>query len=114
MVFHRDAAQLQRPLPGKKRDRSTRRSGWREAGRICGAGDRRLERIGAATAVELAAQGALVVLVARRAERLAELAERIAAAGGQARVLAADIAERGCPRRWWRMRSRRKGGWISS
>lgn len=53
--------------------------------------------IGAATAVELAAQGALVVLVARRAERLAELAERIAAAGGQARVLAADIAERGVP-----------------
>lgn len=53
--------------------------------------------IGAATAIELAAQGALVVLVARRAERLAELAERIAAAGGTARVLAADIAERGVP-----------------
>ncbi|SEI12161.1 SDR family oxidoreductase [Paracoccus alkenifer] len=53
--------------------------------------------IGEATAVELAAQGARVVLVARRAERLAEVADRIATAGGQARVLAADIAERGVP-----------------
>lgn len=53
--------------------------------------------IGAATAAELAAQGALVVLVARRAERLAGVAERITAAGGRARVLAADIAERGVP-----------------
>lgn len=53
--------------------------------------------IGAATAVELAGQGARVVLVARRAEKLAELAGRIAAAGGDARVLAADIARRGVP-----------------
>ncbi|WP_026155492.1 SDR family NAD(P)-dependent oxidoreductase [Paracoccus sp. N5] len=53
--------------------------------------------IGAATAVELARQGARVVLVARRAERLAEVADRVAAAGGAARVLAADIACRDVP-----------------
>lgn len=53
--------------------------------------------IGAATGMELAAQGARVVLVARRADRLAEIAARIAAAGGTADVLAADIAERGVP-----------------
>ncbi|MBT0782986.1 SDR family NAD(P)-dependent oxidoreductase [Paracoccus sp. pheM1] len=53
--------------------------------------------IGEATAVELAAQGAKVVLVARRAERLVEVAGRIAAAGGDAGVLAADIARRGVP-----------------
>lgn len=53
--------------------------------------------IGAATAGELAGQGARVVLVARRADRLAEVAGRIAAAGGGARVLTADIARRGVP-----------------
>lgn len=55
--------------------------------------------IGAATAVELAAQGSRVVLVARRAGKLAELADRITAAGGRARVLPADIARRGVPAR---------------
>ncbi|MTE01727.1 SDR family NAD(P)-dependent oxidoreductase [Paracoccus sp. YIM 132242] len=53
--------------------------------------------IGAATAIELAAQGARVILAARRAERLADIAGRIAEAGGEARVLAADIAQRGVP-----------------
>jgi NADP-dependent 3-hydroxy acid dehydrogenase YdfG len=47
--------------------------------------------IGAATAVELAAQGAAVALVARRAERLEELAGKIRGAGGTALVLAADV-----------------------
>ena len=49
--------------------------------------------IGAATAVELAAQGARVVVVARRKDRLEGLVEQIAAAGGGALAIAADITE---------------------
>jgi NADP-dependent 3-hydroxy acid dehydrogenase YdfG len=49
--------------------------------------------IGAATAVALAAQGAAVSLVARRQERLEELASSIRADGGTALVLEADIAQ---------------------
>jgi len=47
--------------------------------------------IGAATAVELAGLGAAVALVARRADRLEELADTIRGAGGTALVLAADV-----------------------
>lgn len=47
--------------------------------------------IGAAAALELAAQGAAVALVARRAERLEELAGRIRGSGGTALVAAADV-----------------------
>ena len=47
--------------------------------------------IGAATAVELAGRGAAVALVARRADRLEELADTIRGAGGTALVLAADV-----------------------
>jgi NADP-dependent 3-hydroxy acid dehydrogenase YdfG len=47
--------------------------------------------IGAATAVELAGQGAAVALVARRAERLGELAGRIRGGGETALVLTADV-----------------------
>ncbi|MDN3351394.1 SDR family NAD(P)-dependent oxidoreductase [Actinomadura sp. DC4] len=47
--------------------------------------------IGAATAVELAEKGAAVALVARRAERLEELADRIRDGGGTALVLVADV-----------------------
>lgn len=47
--------------------------------------------IGAATALWLAAQGAKVALVARRAERLDMLAEEIRGSGGTALVLAGDI-----------------------
>jgi NADP-dependent 3-hydroxy acid dehydrogenase YdfG len=47
--------------------------------------------IGAATAAALAAQGATVSLVARRKERLEEVATRIRAEGGSALVLEADI-----------------------
>jgi NADP-dependent 3-hydroxy acid dehydrogenase YdfG len=50
--------------------------------------------IGAATARRLAAEGAAVALVARRRERLADLATAIRDAGGTALVLAADITVR--------------------
>jgi NADP-dependent 3-hydroxy acid dehydrogenase YdfG len=47
--------------------------------------------IGAATALALAEEGAAVALVARRAERLEELADKIRGAGGTAVVLAGDV-----------------------
>jgi NADP-dependent 3-hydroxy acid dehydrogenase YdfG len=50
--------------------------------------------IGEATAVELAGRGAAVAIAARRKDRLDELAGRIAAAGGRALVLEADITDR--------------------
>src|SRR4051812_23786492 len=49
--------------------------------------------IGAATARALAAQGAAVALVARRKQRLDELAAEISAAGGRAHVIEADVAD---------------------
>lgn len=49
--------------------------------------------IGEATARVLAAQGANVVLGARRADRLQQLAESITAAGGSARWRAIDVTE---------------------
>ncbi|MFG2343927.1 SDR family NAD(P)-dependent oxidoreductase [Streptomyces phaeochromogenes] len=50
--------------------------------------------IGAATARRLAEDGASVVLVARRKDRLTELAAEIEKAGGTALVVEADIADR--------------------
>ncbi|MFD5339499.1 SDR family NAD(P)-dependent oxidoreductase [Streptomyces hawaiiensis] len=50
--------------------------------------------IGAATARELAEHGASVALVARRKDRLEELAAEIEKAGGTALVVEADIADR--------------------
>ena len=47
--------------------------------------------IGAATAERLALGGLRLVLVARRQERLTELADRIRASGGYADVIAADL-----------------------
>jgi NADP-dependent 3-hydroxy acid dehydrogenase YdfG len=49
--------------------------------------------IGEATALELAAHGAKVALVARRRERLDDLAGRISASGGQALVVEADVSQ---------------------
>lgn len=49
--------------------------------------------IGEATAVQLAAEGAAVAVVARRKDRLNDLAARIEAAGGRALVLEADVTD---------------------
>jgi NADP-dependent 3-hydroxy acid dehydrogenase YdfG len=49
--------------------------------------------IGEATAVLLAAQGARVALIARRAERLEAIADKIRANGGQALAVVADITD---------------------
>ena len=49
--------------------------------------------IGEATAVQLAAEGAAVAVVARRKDRLDDLAARIQAAGGRALVLEADVTD---------------------
>ncbi|WP_067674123.1 SDR family oxidoreductase [Nocardia miyunensis] len=50
--------------------------------------------IGAATATELAARGAAVVLGARRTDRLEELVARIREKGGRAEMLAVDVTRR--------------------
>ncbi|MCU0727935.1 MAG: glucose 1-dehydrogenase [Planctomycetes bacterium] len=48
--------------------------------------------IGRATAEKLSAEGAAVALVARREKELSEVAARIAARGGRAEVVAADLS----------------------
>jgi NADP-dependent 3-hydroxy acid dehydrogenase YdfG len=50
--------------------------------------------IGEATALELAARGAAVVLGARRTDRLKAVAERINASGGRAEVRPVDVTRR--------------------
>jgi len=50
--------------------------------------------IGEATALSLARAGAAVAIVARRADRLERLAERIGAEGGRALVIQGDVGER--------------------
>jgi NAD(P)-dependent dehydrogenase (short-subunit alcohol dehydrogenase family) len=51
--------------------------------------------IGRALALELGAKGAHLVLVARRADALEEVAQKVRAAGGQATVLVHDVRDRG-------------------
>jgi NADP-dependent 3-hydroxy acid dehydrogenase YdfG len=55
--------------------------------------------IGEATALALAEQGATVALVARRAQRLERLAERIASVGSTPLVIAADLTDAAEPPR---------------
>jgi NADP-dependent 3-hydroxy acid dehydrogenase YdfG len=54
--------------------------------------------IGEATALALAADGAAVALVARRADRLQSLAERIQGDGGRALVVEADVTDESAAR----------------
>jgi NADP-dependent 3-hydroxy acid dehydrogenase YdfG len=54
--------------------------------------------IGEATALELAGHGAKVALVARRRERLDDLAARISASGGEAEVIEADVTDEAAAR----------------
>ena len=49
--------------------------------------------IGAATARKLASQGLRVILVARRQDRLEQLASDIHQLGGQAEIIAADLSQ---------------------
>lgn len=49
--------------------------------------------IGLGIARELAKAGAIVILAARRADRLAEIAEEIAAAGGRAHAIPTDVTQ---------------------
>jgi short-subunit dehydrogenase len=49
--------------------------------------------IGRATALELARQGAEVVITARREERLQQVAQQIAAAGGRVQTVVGDLVE---------------------
>jgi NADP-dependent 3-hydroxy acid dehydrogenase YdfG len=51
--------------------------------------------IGEATAANLAARGAAVALVARRTDRLEELASSITGSGGKAVTITADVTDRG-------------------
>jgi NAD(P)-dependent dehydrogenase (short-subunit alcohol dehydrogenase family) len=55
--------------------------------------------IGAATATALASSGAAVVLAARSADLIADVADRIAAAGGQALAVPTDVSDAEAVRR---------------
>ena len=69
--------------------------------------------IGAATARQLAEHGAVVALVARRKDRLGDLAAEIEQAGGTAVVVAADIPTAPRRRRPSPRPSRSSAGWTS-
>ena len=69
--------------------------------------------IGAAAARALAAEGAKIVLTARRRERLELLAEEIRALGSDAAIVVGDAREEDtASEAVARPRRRRSGGWI--
>src|SRR6202000_2123130 len=75
--------------PGRCAQKGTSMDLENQTALVTGAGS----GIGRATALLLAEHGASVILVGRRLSRLEEVASEIAAAGGSARVLAADLAD---------------------
>jgi NADP-dependent 3-hydroxy acid dehydrogenase YdfG len=66
--------------------------------------------IGAVTAELLAAEGAAVAVGARREERLTELVERIASAGGRAEAIPVDVADEASARSFVEGAAERLGG----
>ena len=66
--------------------------------------------IGAATAELLASEGAAVAVGARREDRLGELVERIAGAGGTAHAIAVDVADEASARSFVEGAAERLGG----
>ena len=56
--------------------------------------------IGAAIGLELARRGGRVILVAQRADRLAQIAQQIAEGGGSARAVICDISTESRSRTW--------------
>lgn len=69
--------------------------------------------IGEATALRLAAEGARVTIAARRVERLNALAERIRAEGGEALPSVTTWRRPNRCMRWYVVRRRLGGVWIS-
>jgi NADP-dependent 3-hydroxy acid dehydrogenase YdfG len=66
--------------------------------------------IGAATAELLAGEGAVVAVGARREDRLAELVDRISAAGGTAHAIAVDVADEASARSFVEGAAEQMGG----
>jgi NAD(P)-dependent dehydrogenase (short-subunit alcohol dehydrogenase family) len=66
--------------------------------------------MGEVAARHLSAQGATVVLGARRMERLRTLAGEITTAGGKALAVETDVTDRRQVRAWWTRPSRRSVG----
>jgi NADP-dependent 3-hydroxy acid dehydrogenase YdfG len=66
--------------------------------------------LGEATAKILSAQGATVVLGARRQDRIQALAKELTGNGGKALAVVTDVADRAQCRTWWTRLSRLTGG----